>query len=189
VERNEHGTIARVFVGALERLGLEGCARQSSKQDKSRETMRLISKIFNLNDPGWGRGNNNNSNGGSEPPRRPGQNEGPPDLDEVWRDFNNKLGSLFGRKPRRGGGGFGGGNGSGGGVNLPKGSPKLFVVLGVVIVGLWLASGFIIVQEGQVAVVTRFGQYTKTLSPGLQWRLPAPIENQPDGQYCAAAHL
>ncbi|MYN11939.1 FtsH protease activity modulator HflK [Pusillimonas sp. TS35] len=139
--------------------------------------MRLISKIFNLNDPGWGRGNNNNSNGGSEPPRRPGQNEGPPDLDEVWRDFNNKLGSLFGRKPRRGGGGFGGGNGSGGGVNLPKGSPKLFVVLGVVIVGLWLASGFIIVQEGQVAVVTRFGQYTKTLSPGLQWRLPAPIEN------------
>src|SRR3546814_9090058 len=39
------------------------------------------------------------------------------------------------------------------------------------------ASGFVIVQEGQVAVVTKFGKYTKTLQPGLQWRLPYPIEN------------
>ncbi|MEO6959990.1 MAG: protease modulator HflK N-terminal domain-containing protein, partial [Burkholderiaceae bacterium] len=67
--------------------------------------MRLTSKIYNLNDPGWGRGNNN----GSEPPRRPGKSDGPPDLDEVWRDFNSRLGSLFGRKPNRGGNRFGGG--------------------------------------------------------------------------------
>jgi membrane protease subunit HflK len=137
--------------------------------------MRSISKIFNLNDPGWGRGGNN---GGSEPPRRPNKGDGPPDLDEVWRDFNNRLGSLFGRKPKRGGNQFGGGgNGFGsGGTQLPKGSPKLVGVILVVLVGLWLASGLVIVQEGQVAVVTRFGEYTKTLSPGLQWRLPYPIE-------------
>ncbi|RTZ41074.1 FtsH protease activity modulator HflK [Candidimonas sp. SYP-B2681] len=137
--------------------------------------MRQISKIFNLNDPGWGRGNNN----GSEPPRRP-KGDGPPDLDEVWRDFNNRLGSLFGRKPKRGGNRFGGGdnNGSGGGIpQLPKGSPKLVGIVAVIIVGLWLASGFLIVQEGQVAVVTKFGKYTKTLPPGLQWRLPYPVEN------------
>ena len=137
--------------------------------------MRSTSKIFNLNDPGWGR----NNSGGSEPPRndsrpprRPDQG-GPPDLDEVWRDFNNRLGSLFGRKGRRGGGG----NLGGAGPSLPKGSPRMVGVIIAIIIALWLASGFIIVQEGTVAVVTRFGAYTKTLAPGLQWRLPYPIED------------
>src|SRR3546814_10024216 len=96
--------------------------------------------------------------------------DGPPDLDEVWRDFNNRLGSLFGRKPKRGGSPFGGGdNGSGNGggaAQFPKGSPKMVAVIIVILVGLWLASGFVIVQEGQVAVVTKFGKYTKTLQPG-----------------------
>lgn len=138
--------------------------------------MSRITKIFSLNDPGWGRGNNDGKN---EPPRRPGQGNGPPDLDEVWRDFNNRLGSLFGRKKSNGGGGQGGGNGAGGPVlpSMPKGSPKLFAMGAIVVVGLWLASGFMIVQEGQVAVITKFGKYTKTLGPGLQWRLPYPIEN------------
>lgn len=137
--------------------------------------MRLMSKIYNLNDPGWGRGK-----GGSEPPRQPNDNQGnnnggPPDLDEVWRDFNNRVGSLFGKKGRRGGA-SGGGGGGGTPMQLPKGSPKLFVGGVVVLVLLWLASGFVIVQEGQVAVVTQFGRYTKTLNPGLQWHMPYPIE-------------
>jgi len=134
--------------------------------------MRSISKIFNLNDPGWGRGGN--SNDSEQQPRRPNQGGGPPDLDEVWRDFNNRVGSLFGRKPRRGGNG---GGGTGPGASLPSGSPKSIGIILVIIVALWLASGFTIVQEGQVAVVTRFGAYTKTLTPGLQWRLPYPIED------------
>lgn len=131
--------------------------------------------MFNLNDPGWGRGNNN----GSEPPRRPNKGDGPPDLDEVWRDFNNRLGSLFGRKPKRGpfGGGDNGPGNGGGAAQFPKGSPKMVAVIIVILIGLWLASGFVIVQEGQVAVVTKFGKYTKTLPPGLQWRLPYPIES------------
>jgi membrane protease subunit HflK len=55
--------------------------------------MPRIIKLFNLNDPGWGRGNNN---GSEPPPKRPqGNGDGPPDLDEVWRDFNNRIGSLF----------------------------------------------------------------------------------------------
>src|SRR5690625_4011057 len=100
--------------------------RQLSSLVKTREIVRLMSKIFNLNDPDWGRGNQNQ--GGSEPPKRPERGDNPPDLDEVWCDFNNRLGSRFGRKPRRGGNNpFGGGGGSGGsGVQLPKGSPKLF---------------------------------------------------------------
>jgi membrane protease subunit HflK len=131
--------------------------------------------MFNLNDPGWGRGGNN----GSEPPRRPNKGDGPPDLDEVWRDFNNRLGSLFGRKNRPGKrfGGGGDNNGGGGSVQFPKGSPKMVGLLAVIVVGLWLASGFVIVQEGQVAVVTQFGKYTKTLPPGLQWHKPYPIES------------
>jgi membrane protease subunit HflK len=131
--------------------------------------------MFNLNDPGWGRGDGNN-NSGSEPPRKPGKGDGPPDLDEVWRDFNDRLGSLFGRKPRRGGN-FGGNGGGGKPIMLPKGSPKLAALIILVLVVLWLASGFMIVQEGQVAVVTRFGKYTQTLPPGLQWRLPYPVED------------
>ncbi len=134
--------------------------------------MRLKNTIFNLNDPGWGRNGGKND---SEPPRRPGKSDSPPDLDEVWRDFNNRLGAMFGRKSR--GTPPGAPPGSGGGPRLPKSSPRLFIIGGVVAVGLWLASGFVIVQEGQVAVVTRFGEYIKTLNPGLQWRWPNPIED------------
>jgi membrane protease subunit HflK len=137
--------------------------------------MRFMSKIFNLNDPGWGRGN---GNGGSEPPRRPDGNDGPPDLEEVWRDFNNRLGALFGRKPRRGGNFNGGGNSGGGRIPMPKNTPRAIAVAIIILLALWLVSGFFIVQEGQVAVVTKFGKYKTTYGPGLQWRLPYPIENQ-----------
>ena len=46
-----------------------------------------------------------------------GGRDGPPDLDELWRDFNRKLSGLFGGKggSRNNGSGDGGGNGSGGG--------------------------------------------------------------------------
>lgn len=137
--------------------------------------MHRIIKIFNLNDPGWGRGNNN----GSEPPKRPpqGKGDGPPDLDEVWRDFNNRIGSLFGRN--KGGGGPGQSDNNRGGLTPP--SPRSARIgLGVVAVaaaGIWLSSGFFIVQEGQVAVVTQFGKYARTVQAGFQWRLPGPIQN------------
>jgi len=135
--------------------------------------MPRITKIFNLNDPGWGRGNNN----GSEPPKRPkGNGDSPPDLDEVWRDFNNRIGALFGRKGGGGGNRPGGGRG---GITPP--SPRgakvgLSIVAGVAVL-LWLASGFYIVQEGQVAVVTQFGKYKSTAPAGFQWRLPYPIQS------------
>ncbi|MFA5521584.1 MAG: FtsH protease activity modulator HflK [Castellaniella sp.] len=135
-----------------------------------------MSNILNLNDPGWGRGGDKQE---QEPPRRPQRGDGPPDLDEVWRDFNNRLAGLFGRRPQRGGGRMqppGAGGPGGPGVSMPKGSPRLFFFAILAGVLLWLASGFLIVQEGQVAVVTHFGKYKKTLPPGLQWRQPSPIE-------------
>ena len=141
--------------------------------------MRLLSKIFNLNEPGWGRGSNGSEppKNNNEPPRRPPQGNGPPDLDQVWRDFNQRLGSLFGR------------NQGGGQNNAPRppqqgmGGPTprqsrigLGVIAGAAVV-LWLGSGFFIVQEGQVAVITQFGRYNSTAQAGFQWRLPYPIQS------------
>lgn len=134
---------------------------------------------MSLNDPQWGRGggsNNSNDGGrdGERKPQRPG-NDGPPDLDELWRDFNRRLNNLFGRRggggDRPGGGGFGGlrPNGKGTGIGLSA------VI--VVIALIWLGSGFYIVPEGQVGVVTTFGKYTETTSPGFRWRAPWPVQN------------
>src|SRR5690606_28054485 len=124
---------------------------------KSQGTMRSISRIFNLNDPGWGRGGGRQDGGRNDDDstRRPKPNDGPPDLDEVWRDFNNRRGALFGGKRGNGGGPRGPRHGGGGGVpSLPSGSPKLLAGLVLAGILIWLASGFMIVQEGQVAVVT-----------------------------------
>jgi membrane protease subunit HflK len=108
-----------------------------------------------------------------------GRGDGPPDLDELWRDFNRKLSGLFGGKggaPRGNGSGDGGG---GGGPNYQPDMKSAGVGAGLVagIVALiWLGSGIFVVQEGQQAVVTSFGKYTKTVDAGLQWRMPYPFQ-------------
>ena len=118
---------------------------------------------------------------GGEPPRPPRRpNQGPPDLDELWHDFNRKFGRLLGG--RGGGSGGGGGRKSGGGLpNLPqpdmRGAGIGLVVIIVLAVLIWLGSGFFIVQEGQQAVITQFGQYRATVGAGFNWRLPRPIQN------------
>lgn len=89
---------------------------------------------------------------------------GPPDLDEVIRSFQDKLGGLFG-------GGSGNGGSEGGSL---KGLG--FLLVGALI--LWCFSGLYIVDEGRRGVVTRFGAYTETTEPGLNWHLPAPIEQK-----------
>jgi membrane protease subunit HflK len=69
---------------------------------------------FSLNDPRWGRGSDDNNKNQNQDGKRP--NDGPPDLDQLWRDFNQRLSNLFGNK-KTGGGGNGGGD-SGGGMNF-----------------------------------------------------------------------
>lgn len=102
-----------------------------------------------------------------------GRGDGPPDLDELWRDFNRKLSGLFGgRGQRSNGSGSGGPNfqpdmrGTGIGISL---------VAGLVVL-IWAASGFFIVQEGQQAVVTSFGKYSHTVDAGFNWRFPYPFQ-------------
>jgi len=133
---------------------------------------------MSLNDPQWGRGGGSGGSGNDgerEPPRRPQRpgGDGPPDLEELWRDFNRRLNGLFGR--RSGGGSRGGGMGN---FNVsPRGTGiGLAALLGVAGL-LWLASGFYIVPEGQVGVVTTFGRYTETTNPGFRWRMPWPVQS------------
>ena len=121
---------------------------------------------MSLNDPRWG-------NQGNEP-ERDGAKDGPPDLDELWRDVNRRLGRLMGR--RSGGGGNGSSGGSGGSGLSPRqfgGGVGALVVLALIV---WGASGFYIVDANQQGVVLRFGEYAETTEPGLRWRLPFPIE-------------
>jgi membrane protease subunit HflK len=94
--------------------------------------------------------------------------DGPPDLDEIWRRFNQKLNELFGGK---GGRGTGGGSG---GTEFKAGG---FWLIGVLLVLVWVASGFYIVNAGERGVVLRFGKYLETTQPGPRWHLPYPIES------------
>jgi membrane protease subunit HflK len=102
------------------------------------------------------------------------RNEGPPDLDELWRDFNRKLSGLFGGRGRQNGPGDGGG---------PQFQPDMksagigaSLIAGVVAL-IWMGSGFFIVQEGNQAVVTTFGRYAYTADAGFQWRFPYPFQS------------
>ena len=106
-----------------------------------------------------------------------GRGDGPPDLDELWRDFNRKLSGLFGRKgagPRNNGSGEGGG-GPSFQPDMKNAGIGAALVAGVVVL-IWLGSGFFIVQEGQQAVVTSFGKYSHTVDAGFQWRMPYPFQ-------------
>ena len=139
-----------------------------------------IRGMFNLNDPRWGRGDEKQSENNRPDPQKPegngrGPNQGPPDLDELWRDFNRKLGGLFGAKGRRpdNNGGFGGG----GGFQPDMKSAGIGAgLVAAVVMLIWLGTGFFIVQEGQQAVITQFGRYKATVGAGFNWRLPYPIQ-------------
>ncbi|MCL6556030.1 MAG: FtsH protease activity modulator HflK [Burkholderiales bacterium] len=101
------------------------------------------------NEPDWGR----RSSGG------------PPDLDELWRNFNAKLSRMFGGK---------------GGPQPPAGSSGSGFNGGVFLIGLvlliWLGSGFYIVNARERGVVLRFGKFVELTMPGPRWHLPYPIE-------------
>ncbi len=120
---------------------------------------------------------NEPGNGGKDPwGGGGGGGKGPPDLEEVVRNLQNKLGGMFGGGRARGGGprsGGGGGGGSGPFGRLGRGG--IGVLLLVALAG-WLLSGFYKIEEGTQGVELRFGKYTTTTSSGLHWHMPFPIE-------------
>ncbi|MBY0410966.1 MAG: FtsH protease activity modulator HflK [Burkholderiaceae bacterium] len=144
---------------------------------------RRLLGVFNLNDPRWGRGDDKqgdardpaaspNPKGGEQGPAKGQQ---PPDLDELWRDLNRKLGGFFGGKSESGRGLETGGSGGGFQPDMKNAGLGIGLVAGIGFL-IWLGTGFFIVQEGQQAVITQFGKYKSTVSAGFNWRLPYPIE-------------
>jgi len=96
--------------------------------------------------------------------------EGPPDLEEMWRDFTRKLSSFFGMNKR------GGDPGNNGFQPDARSAGVGVMALVAIVVVVWLFSGSFIVQEGQRAVVTTFGRYSHTVGAGWGWRWPYPIQ-------------
>ncbi len=108
--------------------------------------------------------------GGNKDPWGKRSDQRPPDLDEIVRRIQKRLGGLFG------GGRKGGGEGDGGGSEL---SGKLGIgFLAILALVIWFFSGFYIVREGEAGIVLRFGQFAERTGPGLRWRLPYPIETK-----------
>ncbi|MBU3601457.1 FtsH protease activity modulator HflK [Polynucleobacter sp. AM-25C3] len=191
--------------------------------------MRKFLELFSVNDPGWGNshpgsGSKDAKDGqaGSQTPQadsnnpeaekpvevqpknpQPAKPDGPPDLDELWRDFNDRLSGIFGGKKKPGGspskpankpsstdipppsqrGNGGGNNGGGGGMSAPNfnftnpfGSKATVILAAGGVVLIWILSGFYIIQEGQSGVVTTFGKYSFTAGPGINWRMPWPVQ-------------
>ena len=105
----------------------------------------------------WNDKNNQNPWGGN--------NQTPPELEEVIKDFKNKFNTRFG--------GGGGSSGKGGLSKAAQGSLKYFVILAVL---LWLLSGIYIIDPAERGVVLRFGAFQTSTSQGPHWHIPYPIE-------------
>ena len=101
---------------------------------------------------GWGGGSGGGGGGGRRGPNLP------PDFDALIARLQAWL--------------RGRGRGPSGGWN----SPRMLGLAAVGVVALWLASGFYVVQPDQLGVVMRFGAFTGTTPPGLNYHLPWPIE-------------
>ena len=189
--------------------------------------MRKFLELFSVNDPGWGNSQPGSgskdakegqgsdqapkvdpANPGSDKPvetqpqNQPARPNGPPDLDELWRDFNDRLSGIFGGKKKPGSASSapankpnstdipppsqrGNGGGNGGGFNAPNfnftnpfGSKVTVLMAAGGVVLLWIFSGFYIIQEGQSGVVTTFGKYAYTAGPGINWRMPWPVQTE-----------
>jgi membrane protease subunit HflK len=104
-------------------------------------------------------------NGDKDPWSKNRGNQGPPDLDEVFKNLQKKFGSLFGGK----------GGGKGGGA-LPAGGRFGIGLVVVILLAFWMATGFYKVEEAERGVIFRFGKHVDTTQRGLHWHLPTPIE-------------
>ncbi len=110
---------------------------------------------------------NEPGSGGNKDPWGGRGDQGPPDLDEVVKKMQDKLGGLFG-----------GGRKSGGEGGHRRGGPGLtgFGLIAGIVALVWLFSGIYIVDAGKQGVVLRFGAYSETTAPGPHWHIPYPVE-------------
>ena len=108
------------------------------------------------NEPG---GNKNKDPWGNR-----GNDQGPPDLDEVFKKFMDKLNGLLG--------------GSGGGNRGTSSGNNSAGIIALLVIGLivWALTGTYKIAEAERGVVLRFGAHAYTVESGLHWHLPFPIE-------------
>ncbi len=108
-----------------------------------------------------------NESGNGKNPWDRGRNDGPPDLDKIVRDWQQRLNNFLR-------GGRGGPRAAGPAGNQMNG--PLLGLVAIVLAVIWLATGFYRVDAAERGVVTRFGMYQTSTEPGLRWHLPWPIE-------------
>jgi membrane protease subunit HflK len=94
-------------------------------------------------------------------------NQGPPDLDEVFKNLQKKFGSLFG--------GGSGGKSKSGGTGAGAGGFGIAVVI-IILLVFWIATGFYKIEAAERGVILRFGKHVDTTQSGLHWHFPVPIE-------------
>ena len=105
----------------------------------------------------------NEPENGNKDPWGNKDDKGPPDIDEVVRNMQRKIGGIFG-------------GGSSGGDASNSGSVGFGLIL-IVAFLVWMLSGIYIVDAAERGVVLRFGAFTKITMPGPHWHLPYPIES------------
>ncbi|MFP3977769.1 FtsH protease activity modulator HflK [Marinobacter sp. KMM 10035] len=115
------------------------------------------------NEPG---GNRNDKDPWGTGGRR-GNDQGPPDLDEALKKGLDKLNKMLGGKGKKSGGDSGSG-GSGGAGSFGA----VLALAAILVVGYVIFQSFYTVNEQERAVVLRFGEYAKTESPGLRFKVP-----------------
>lgn len=100
----------------------------------------------------WNEPGNNGKN--NDPWKQSGRDQGPPDLDEVFRNFGKKFGGIFG-----------GGNKSSG-----NGASAAFILILVIAAVVWAISGFYTIKDAERGVILRFGQYHTEVGAGIHWK-------------------
>jgi membrane protease subunit HflK len=88
-----------------------------------------------------------------------GKNQGPPDLDELLNDLGKKVTGIFGGKTTKGG--------SGSGKSFSSIGLSILLVVASVVYGF---SGFYTIKEAEQGIVLRFGEYSGTVDPGINWK-------------------
>ncbi len=106
-------------------------------------------------------------NGNKDPWGHKKNEQGPPDLDEVFQKIQKKMGNILGN----GNGNEPDGNGGGGSLSW-----SAIGFLAVIFLLIWSLFGFYTIQPAELGVVTQFGRYKETTEQGLNWHIPYPIE-------------
>ena len=101
-------------------------------------------------------------------------NDGPPDLDELFVDIRKKIDNVFNIKSGKSGGNGNPNNGKQPVTSDFGGIPTGKILLAVFLI--WMATGFYIVDQGSRGVVLQFGKNTEITQPGPRWHIPYPVE-------------